>query len=220
MTARGVCQVCIASVGTLSNICQAVKEGISCYCRPIMEILIATLQNHTVEREIKPHVLVTFSDIALAMGPAFGEYLSVVASILKAAVDLSVNGGGAIDEAFREFNVELRRSILEAFSGILQGIGRTEAEKYLHGDSQYMIDFLECVVSEAPRDEMITSTAVGLLGDIAHSLPSLTTMMQEKKWIEVFVRDCLRHASQSVKDSGKWAAAAIANAEKTTATSA
>ena len=185
-----------------------------------MEVLIATLQSNEVNRDIKPHILSTFADIALAMGTMFGKYLSVVANILKSAIDLSISKSGTIDEDFAEYNNELRKGILEAYSGILQGVGRVEAEKCLHQESQFMIDFLERVVAEAPRDEIMTTVAVGLLGDIAHALPSLNPVIKQKTWIDRFVRDCMRSPIPTVKDTGRWAAAAIANASQTTATSA
>lgn len=185
-----------------------------------MNILISTLQSEGVHRDIKPQVLATFSDIALAIGVGFGTYLTAVASILKSAIELSIQESGAIDEDFAEYHMELRKGILEAYSGILQGVGQEEAEKYLHQESQFMIDFLERVVEEAPRDEILISVAVGLLGDIAHALPSLHTVIKQKKWIDVFVRECMRSPVATVKDTGRWAAAAISNAINSEVTSA
>lgn len=185
-----------------------------------MEVLIATLQSDEVSRDIKPHALSTLADIALAVGTAFVKYLRIVGSLLKSAVELSVAEGGTIDEDFTEFNHELRKAILEAFSGILQGVGRHEAEKCLHQESQVMIDFVERVVAEAPRDEAMISVAVGLLGDIAHALPSLNTVMKQKKWIEAFVTECARSDVSTIKDTAHYAATAIAKAAATTATSA
>jgi len=213
-------QVCISTIGTLSNICQAVSESISPYCDPIMEVLISKLQSSEVNRDIKPHILSSFSDIAMAMGSPFAKYLGVVASILKSAIELSIAEGGAIDEDFAEYNNDLRKAILEAYSGILQGIGRVEAEKCLHQESQFMIDFLERVVSEAPRDEKILCAAVGVLGDIAQALPSLNSFMKQKEWIDRFVKDCTRSTVVSIRDTAKWAATSIATAAATTATSA
>lgn len=181
-------QVCISTIGTFGNICNAVGELISPYCDPIMDILISSLQSDEVNRDIKPHILSVLSDIALAIGDEFGKYLNVVATILKSAVDLSIAGGDTIDDDFNHYNNELRRAILEAYSGILQGVGPSAADKCLHQQSQYMIDFLERVVNEAPRDEYMTTTAVGLLGDIAHAIPSLVRHISQKPWVTDFLK--------------------------------
>jgi len=195
-------------------------DAIAPFSDPIMDVLIATLRSSEVNRDIKPHILSTMSDIAMALGNAFGKYLSTVATIIKSAVEISISNSGFIDEDLADYNNELRKGILEAFSGILQGIGQIEAEKCLYQESKFMIDFLERVVNEAPRDLNIKIAAVGLLGDIAHSLPSLSSVMRHKRWIDPFIRECVDSSDPSIKATARWTATAVKRALSTTATSA
>jgi importin subunit beta-1 len=56
------------------------------YCDDIVKALLELLQSQELNRRVKPAVLSTFSDIALALNGDFQRYASVVLLILQQVV--------------------------------------------------------------------------------------------------------------------------------------
>lgn len=69
-------------------------------------------------------ILSTFGDLALVLGDSFEKYLDTVKRMLGQAMHLSVlQAASAGDDDFLDYNNELRIGILEAYSGLFQGLG-------------------------------------------------------------------------------------------------
>lgn len=69
-------------------------------------------------------ILSTFGDLALQLGDSFEKYLETVKRMLSQAMHLSVmQAQNSQDDDFLDYNNELRIGILEAYSGIFQGLG-------------------------------------------------------------------------------------------------
>ena len=77
--------MCSVSVGVLGDVCRALDEQIYPYCDGIMQVLLTNLQSEDVQRTIKPMILSSFSDIALAIGDKFEKYLPHVLTMLQSA---------------------------------------------------------------------------------------------------------------------------------------
>lgn len=68
-------------------------------------------------------ILSTFGDLALQLGDSYEKYLETVKRMLNQAMHLSVmQAQTATDDDFLDYNNELRIGILEAYSGIFQGL--------------------------------------------------------------------------------------------------
>lgn len=82
-------------------------------------ILVFLFQNQKLNRSVKPLILSTFGDIALAIGVDFKKYAEVVLNALHqaSAIQADPNDYDLIDY----FN-ELREGCLDAYTGILQGL--------------------------------------------------------------------------------------------------
>jgi len=78
-------QVCQSSVGVLSDISRAIEDQLFPYCNRIMQILLENLQSNEVNRNVKPHIISAFGDIALAIGDKFEYYIQHVVSMLQSA---------------------------------------------------------------------------------------------------------------------------------------
>ena len=60
----------------------------------------------------------------------------------------------------------LRTGILEAFSGMIQGLGQAKADQYIRPLVPGIITFVSSVGAEQEPDEVIAKAAVNLLGDV------------------------------------------------------
>lgn len=70
----------------------------------------------------------------------------------------------------------------------VQGLGRQKAEQYLQQQSAMMVEFIGVVVKDKTRDDGLTKVAVGLLGDMAISIPSIGPLFVNKTWIREVIQ--------------------------------
>ena len=124
-------EVCIATVGVLGDICRAMDTQVGEYSDRIMQVLLQTLSDPTVDRTIKPQILSSFGDIALSVNNKFETYLSHVLPMLKGAQHLSVEQQRANNEALYDYNTTLRQGILEAYAGIMHALPNDKMAQWL-----------------------------------------------------------------------------------------
>lgn len=72
-----------------------------------------------MNRSVKPLILSTFGDIALAIGVDFKKYAEVVLNALHQASSIQADPN---DFDLIDYFNELREGCLEAYTGILQGL--------------------------------------------------------------------------------------------------
>lgn len=77
-----VCAIAVAIVGDLSR---ALGPKFFAFTDEIIDILLQNLQNQYLSRDIKPPILSSFGDIALAISGQFEKYLAVVLNMLQQA---------------------------------------------------------------------------------------------------------------------------------------
>lgn len=70
------------------------------------------------------------------------------------------------DGDFIDYNNLLRNGILDAYSGIIQGMGQAKADQYLKAELPDIINFVSSIGAESDPDEDVARSAVNLLGDI------------------------------------------------------
>ncbi|KAI3783082.1 hypothetical protein L2E82_13144 [Cichorium intybus] len=159
-------QVRIVSVGVVGDICRALGDKMLSYCDDIMELLFENLSRDD-SHPVKPPIFSCFGDMALAVGKNFGMHVDKVMLMMQKDVKLC----GEIDvddEEMLEYGNQLKRSIFEAYSAILQVLKNSKADLTLY--SPRLLKFIEVVVKDADRDESLGKAAVELLGDLANAL--------------------------------------------------
>ena len=112
-------QVCCVAVGLVGDICRGLRTKILPYCDEIMTMLMENLSNSQLHRSVKPQILSVFGDIALSIGPDFKKYLNVVLQMLLHATQVNVDTS---DYDMIDYLNQLRESVLEAYTGIIQGL--------------------------------------------------------------------------------------------------
>lgn len=175
-------QVCCAAVGLSGDICRGLKSKILPYCDEIMTLLLDNLGNQTLHRSVKPQILSTFGDMALSIGSAFLKYLPVVLQMLLHASQVEVDPN---DFDNFEYLNELRESVLEAYTGIIQGLKGTE--KTPHPDVFRMephvaniINFIKVIAKDRDTSDSILAIAAGLIGDLCSAFgPKLYPLVDD-----------------------------------------
>lgn len=142
-------QVCSITVGVVGDICRALDDRVLPFCDGIMELLLKDLQSDVLHRSVKPAIFSCFGDIALAIGEQFEKYVHHVLPVMQQAAEVCAQIDPS-DEELMEYGYQLKRSIFEAYSGILQGFKDTKSELMLPYAS-HLLQFIELVCNDKQR---------------------------------------------------------------------
>ncbi|KAK4336955.1 hypothetical protein RND71_043527 [Anisodus tanguticus] len=199
--------VFIIAVGLVGDICRAVSSRIQPYCDEIMTILIENLGNPEVHRNVKPQMLSAFGDIALAIGVNFQPYLDVVLNTLLHASQVQVDKN---DYASVVYVNELRESILEAFTGIVQGLkGDGEVPNIevnlLTNHVQFIIQFILTIASDNNLIDSIIAALAGLIGDLCTAFNNLMLPLADNELIHNLLNRGRRSKCTKAKTLSTWA---------------
>ncbi|KAK6943445.1 Importin-beta, N-terminal domain [Dillenia turbinata] len=196
-------QVCAISVGVVGDICRALDDKILPYCDGIMTHLLKDLSSNDLHRSVKPAIFSCFGDVALAISEHFEKYLPYAIPMLQGAVEICVRMD-TNDEEMMEYGNQLRRSIFEAYSGILQGFKTSKSDLMLPY-AAHLLQFIELVSRDKNRDESVTKAAVAVLGDLADALgANMKLLFKEKTFCSEFLGECLESEDEQLKETATW----------------
>ncbi|XP_076905893.1 importin subunit beta-1-like [Bidens hawaiensis] len=196
-------QVCSISVGVVGDICRALDDKILPYCDNIMTLLLKDLSSGDLHRSVKPPIFSCFGDVALAIGEHFEKYVAYAIPMMQGAAEVCAQID-VTDEEMVEYGNQLKRSIFEAYSGILQGFKGSKAEIMLPYAS-HLLKFIEAVAKDANRDESVVRAAVAVLGDLADALGShVKVFIKDLAFCSEFLGECLQSDDEQLKETATW----------------
>ncbi|XVF55044.1 hypothetical protein PTKIN_Ptkin06aG0005100 [Pterospermum kingtungense] len=196
-------QVCAITVGVVGDICRALDDKILPYCDGIMGLLLKDLASSELHRSVKPPIFSCFGDIGLAIGEHFEKYVPYALPMMQGAAELCAQIETA-DEEMMDYGNQLRRSIFEAYSGILQGFKSVKPDVMLPY-AQHLLKFIEVVSRDRQRDESVTKAAVAVMGDLADALGSNTKLLfKDCAFYDDFLGECLQSDDEQLKETAGW----------------
>eukprot|EP00898_Chlorokybus_atmophyticus_P004073 jgi/Chlat1/4667/Chrsp3S05614 len=203
-------QVCSITVGVVGDICRALEDKVLPFCDGIVYQLLHNLQSNELHRSVKPPILSCFGDIALAIGGEFEKYLPYVGPMLQSAAQLSAQQSKQ-DEELIDYNNSLRNGIFEAYSGIFQGFKGQKADRMLPF-ADHILSFVESVAQDQDRDDAVTRSAVGVLGDMADALgPSVAPVFANRPFYREFLTECIQSEDDAIKNTAAWAQSIVSS---------
>uniref|UniRef100_A0A2N9F7F7 Importin subunit beta-1/Transportin-1-like TPR repeats domain-containing protein n=1 Tax=Fagus sylvatica TaxID=28930 RepID=A0A2N9F7F7_FAGSY len=156
------------------QVCSITVGVVGDICRALDDKLLQFCDGLTV----KPPIFSCFGDIALAIGEHFDRVM--------------------------EYGNQLRRSIFEAYSGILQGFKNSKPEVMLP-HAAHLLQFIELVFLDRERDESVTKAAVAVMGDLADALGSNTKLLfRDRAFYVEFLGECLQSDDEQLKETATW----------------
>ncbi|KAL2541459.1 ARM repeat superfamily protein [Abeliophyllum distichum] len=204
-------QVCAISVGVVGDICRSLDDKVLPYCDGIMTLLLKDLSSGELHRSVKPPIFSCFGDIALAIGEHFEKYISYALPMMQSASEVCAQMDDN-DEEMVDYGNQLRRSIFEAYSGILQGFKNSKADLMLP-HAPHLLQFIELVAKDRHRDESVTKAAVAVLGDLADALGSnIKTMFKDRAFFTELLGECLQSDDEQLKETATWTQGMIGRA--------
>ncbi|KAH1039979.1 hypothetical protein J1N35_041722 [Gossypium stocksii] len=196
-------QVCGITVGVVGDICRALDDKVLPYCDGIMGLLLKDLASSELHRSVKPPIFSCFGDIALAIGEHFEKYVPYALPMMQGAAEICAKMETA-DEEMVDYGNQLRRSIFEAYSGILQGFKTVKPDVMLPY-AQHLLKFIELVSGDNQRDESVTKAAVAVMGDLADALGSnIKLLLKDCLFYDEFLCECLRSDDEQLKETAGW----------------
>lgn len=189
----------LSCVGAISDIFDTLGDQMEPFAQGLMSILCDTLSSPTVRREIKPPVLSLLGDICLAISDRFHKFLSVVNNILRQAAEMAIQEHPRMDEEDLDYFNSLNLGIIEAYTGIAQGLTTDAAGQFLAAEAESMMKYLSFIARDKTRQSDVTKEAVGLLGDIISRTPRFNPDFTQKTWMESFIRECADSPKEHIR---------------------
>ncbi|XP_026469078.1 importin subunit beta isoform X2 [Ctenocephalides felis] len=212
-------QVCGAAVGLTGDIWRALKIKVLPYCDEIMTLLLENLGDSTIHRSVKPQIFSVFGDIALSIGPEFKKYLEVVLQMLAQASQADVDRS---DFDMIDYLNELREGVLEAYTGIVQGLkgdGPTPNPDVMLMQShvQFIVQFITVVSQDQDVSDTNIALASGLVGDLCTSFGAAMLPLLDMEPITELLTAGRRSRVSRTKTLATWATKEIRKLKSTAA---
>lgn len=204
-------QVCLAAVGVCGDISRSMGSAAAPYCDEIMTLLLEALQAPGLNRVVKPQILSTFGDIALAIGQEIAKYAEVVLNTLATASQAQVD---RTDFDNIEYLNELRTGCLEAYASVLQGLkGNGEANssnpaptlQLLLPHVQLIVHFVMTIARDPDKNDSLIAAAAGLIGDLVTTFGRQMLTLVDNDVIAELLTEGRRSRTPKTKSLSVWA---------------
>ncbi|CAH2066913.1 unnamed protein product, partial [Iphiclides podalirius] len=197
----------VLAVGLTGDICRALKSKVLPYCDEIICLLLENLGDPSIHRSVKPQILSVFGDIALSIGPDFEKYFAIVMQMLQQASHAQVDRN---DYDMVEYLGELRESVLEAYTGIIQGLKGSTGEvrsdvALVEPHVPAIVNFMILVASEPERTDGHMSVIAGLTGDLCTVFGQRVLPLLETRPLLDLLQAARRSRTPRTKTLANWA---------------
>lgn len=199
-------QVCIITVGLVGDLCRALERRIEPFCPDIITALSDALKETNLHRSVKPPVVATFGEVAMALEAGFEPYMQFSLMLLLQA---STTQAPTDDVDLIEYINLLRENILEAYTGIIQGLKEGNRIDLFLPYAQSVLQFLQQIASDPNRDEFVVSKAVGVIGDVASAMGRQIKYELQQPYIAQLLQEGLASGDDTTMDTAKWAGGLI-----------
>jgi importin subunit beta-1 len=193
-------QLCTVAVGVVGDLCRALGKALLPNCDDIMRCLLELLQSQVLHRSVKPHVISLFADIAMAIEGDFDRYAGVILGILKQAGDVNISSD---DEELIEYINTLRQSILEAYTGILQGLKAANKQDTVIPYLEAITEFMHRSAADENRSSDVLKAAVGLLGDLGQTFGSKMLPLYQMPFVPLMIQQAAQ-ADEDIQEIAQW----------------
>merc|ERR1712137_667211 len=179
------------------------------FCNAILGHLISHLQNPEVDRELRPLIITTFGEVALAVRGLFVNYYPHIMNILSAASDITISNDA--DDDTIDYVIALRESILEAYPAIIVAMSDGNEAKQVIPSLGKMLPFMETLWNQPQyRTGTIISSMIGIVNDILDFLvPHMETEAKHHVLRMQFLVDLITHGMKSpnvnTREASCWA---------------
>ncbi|KAJ3437744.1 importin subunit beta-1 [Anaeramoeba flamelloides] len=198
-------RLCSLTTNAVGDLFKTIEREIPQKCHSeYVDVFLEAISSEELENEVKPDMILVFGDIALSICGEFEPYLERVTETLEHASSVEYT-----EEDNDQINYiqNLQRSVLETYSGIIQGLKDDQKEELFLNYCQSIIEFLVRIhdTEEDFIDDKMLKAAAGLIGDILSILGNQVKEAFQIQPIQELVNACANSEKKSVAEVGKWA---------------
>jgi len=196
--------LCIIATGVVSDVARALEVRIQPIGDDVMKALLANLQNGNIDRSIKPHVVSTMGDMALAIGAGFERYIQPVMRMLTQA-SMTRFRPEEMDQDNIEYLNTLRYSIVEAYTGILNSFGADNKADIMLPFMEKIFPFIDLIASEPTKSTDLHKATLTLIGDLACHLGTKIKTLLHRASVSALVSSAGTSDNPSLKTGASYA---------------
>jgi importin subunit beta-1 len=203
-----VCSMAVRIIGDLSR---AVNHAMDPYCdKLVRETFGPILEKRDVDKRLKPLVMSTLGDLALATRGRFEPYVPGTVKLLSQAAFTRLEDGPVDSEEWIDYLNQLRGAVLSAYSDLLYGLKDAGRHVVLKDSVQSILEFVVRLTEDKSVSEDVLSSAVGLVGDLVGCFQTdLARLIKGAPFVQRLVQFASESDNESTKESGRWLARAL-----------
>ena len=110
-----------------------------------------------------------------------------------------------VDEDLVEYINSLRVAILEAYTGIIQGLKEAKKQDSVIPALETIVELLERSTNDEQKSEEVLKAAVGLLGDLGQIFGNKMANVYRMPFVKKVFIEGLETEDSSINDTAKWA---------------
>ncbi|KAJ3074416.1 karyopherin beta [Podochytrium sp. JEL0797] len=202
-------QLTAIAVGMIGDICRSLNEQILPFCRDYMNCLVENLKSPILDKSVKPSILSTFGDIAIAIGGEFEPFIEAVMGIIDEAVKLVLAMPVTEDRSYDQIDYAnlLREGIIEGYVGMAQGLASGQKAHLLTNYVERMFMFMNTIQNDPEHSEGCATSMAGLIGDLAEAFPEgHLARLYTMPFVEKLLKELkTMYYNQKAQELAKWA---------------
>jgi hypothetical protein len=203
----------------LCSVCDAVGPALVEYMDDLLTVIMGNLRDNYLPRTMKPVLCAALGDVATACGPQFvTDAFPVVMSLLHTAAETAANEPEDVeDEDEVEYINLLRKSVLQGYTGVVQGLSDVEEEgensalvslqPYIENITEFARYLVELYGEEKPLPTELVTVLPGLVCDVvqAYGAAVLPTINTTTAWVQKVLQEGAAYEDGTTDDAAKFA---------------
>eukprot|EP00918_Siedleckia_nematoides_P090441 GHVU01198764.1.p1 GENE.GHVU01198764.1~~GHVU01198764.1.p1 ORF type:complete len:441 (+),score=130.43 GHVU01198764.1:190-1323(+) len=177
-----LCKTCVDAAGML---CTKLRTDMQPLAAGLLQELHEILTNPLVDQAIKPVVMTTVGDIAMAIGVDFHQFFDVFKPLLVQAANAQYSDGPLYNDDWVAYIISLREGVLAAYTGMLHGYRDTTAAASLAPELGEVLRLVEQIVRDFNEQQLgkeNMESALDLVGDIIDMYGQTSPGLQQQQF--------------------------------------
>lgn len=203
--------VCSMSIGIVGDLSRALDSEITPYCdKLVREAFAPLLERKEVDRRLKPLVMTSVGDLALACRGNFEPFVAGTIKLLSQASTTRLEDGPVDSEDWIDYLNQLRSSVLDAYTGLVHGLCEAKKQVILKDHVQSILEFIVRLIEDKSVSEDVIKAAMGLVGDLVISFQAdLARLIKDAPFMQRLVSYSATSKDTGIQETGQWLARTV-----------